>query len=137
MANNAWMSLRFMKTIVLLLLLSATVYGAGQQSVISDSQILKDGLDIFDESASGARQFTCDEAVKAATAATYTQAFGSACVVWQEKFPGQAPFHLPLPMKPIQFLYVVHQYMKDHPEKLSEKPELLMFDAVVAVFPRK
>jgi hypothetical protein len=106
--------------------------------MITDGQSLKDGLDIHEEFLAGTRKVTWEETVRGTEAATYTQAFAEACYLWQMKFPNQAPFRLPSDqLIAEEFAKIVHKYLKDHPDRLHERAEFLVFDAVVAAFPRK
>jgi len=108
----------------------------GGTGTITDGRSLADGLDLFEKSQAGT-SVTWPEAAKATMAASYAQAFASACVVWQTKFPGQAPFNLPAGLTPEQFVKVAHKYLNEHPNRLHDRAENLLFDAIVAAFPRK
>jgi hypothetical protein len=110
---------------------------AQQTYIITDGKSLKEGLDIYVEFRAGTRRVTWEEAVRATEAATYTQAFAKGCYMWQQKAPEKAPFTLPHELIAEQFAKVVHKYLSDHPDKLGEGAEFLVFDAVVSAFPRK
>jgi hypothetical protein len=122
----------------LLLFLSTAVQAAGPPYwVVADGQSLKDGLDIFDEMGTRTRQLTTEEFVRSAIAANYVAAFVSACYIWQTELPNQAPFELPPHLNAEESAKVVLRYLKSHPDLLHEEPRLLVFDAIVAAYPRK
>ncbi len=111
---------------------------AQQTYIITDAKSLKEGLDIYLEFRAGTRRVTWEEAVRATEAATYTQAFAEACYMWQQKSPEKAPFKLPSDqLIAEQFAKIVHKYLSDHSNRLGERAEFLVFDAVVNAFPRK
>jgi Rap1a immunity proteins len=125
-----------MKALAFALLLSTSASLLAGTGVITDGQSLADGLELYERSQAGT-SVTWPEAAKATMSASYAQAFASACVVWQTKFPHEAPFRLPSGLTPEQFVKIAHKYLKDHPDRLKERAEFLLYDAAVAAFPRK
>src|SRR5437899_12925203 len=67
------------KALVFCLLALSPLQAAGPSYMITDGQSLKDGLDIHEEFQAGTRKGTWEETVRGTEAATYTQAFASAC----------------------------------------------------------
>jgi Rap1a immunity proteins len=127
---------RIMKALLLLSLFLATpIYAAEQSFIITDGASLKRGLDIYFDST---REANSEDTIRAVEAATYTQAFGEACYAWQSTAPDKAPFRLPPDrLNAEQFAKIVRKYLSDHPERLREKAQVLMFDALKSAFPRK
>ena len=125
-----------MKALVFYLLVLSATTAASATYMITDGRSLAEGLDMFEKSQTGT-SVTWPETVKATMAASYAQAFASACVVWETKFPAQTPFNLPAGLTPEQFVKLVQKYLKEHPDRLHERAENLLFDATVAAFPRK
>src|SRR5467141_3153632 len=105
------------KTLLFCLLLLSTLQDSRASYMITDGRSLVDGLDIFVESQAGTRRVTWEETVRGTMAASYAQAFASACVVWQMKFPKEAPFNLPSSLMADQFVKVAHKYLKEHPDR--------------------
>ena len=128
-----------MKTAITLCLLAWVSLQAAEPSyTITDGKSLKDGLDIYLEFRAGTRRVTWEETVRATEAATYLQAFAEACYMWQMKSPDEAPFSLPSDLLIFQqFAKIVHKYLSDHPDRLHERAEFLVFDALTSAFPRK
>ena len=128
-----------MKAFLLSLLIGASMYAAEQSFIITDGVSLKRGLDIYFEFAGGStREANYEEITKAVEAPTYIQAFGEACYAWQSTAPDTAPFRLPPErLKAEDFVKIVRKYLSDHPEKLREKAQVLVFEALKSAFPRK
>jgi len=119
------------------LVFAATVQ-AQQTYVIRDAKSLKEGLDIYLQFRAGTRAITWEETLRATEAAAYTQAFAEACYMWQMKSPEKAPFRLPSdPWMAADITKIVHKYLSEHSDRLGERAESLVFDALVSAFPRK
>jgi len=126
-----------MKPLLLALLLASTAH-AQQSYVITDGKSLKDGLDIYLQFRAGTRRVTWEETVRGTEAATYTQPFAEACYMWQMKTPETTPFRVPSDQLIAEkFAKIVHKYLSEHSDRLGERAEFLVFDAVVSAFPRK
>ncbi|HWY52592.1 MAG TPA: Rap1a/Tai family immunity protein [Chthoniobacterales bacterium] len=126
-----------MKALFFALLVASTAE-AQQSYVITDGKSLKDGLDIYLEFRAGTRRVTWEETMRAAEAATYTQAYAEACYAWQSTAPDKAPFRLPPErLNAEEFVKVVQKYLNDHSERLRDKAQILLFDAIKSAFPRK
>ena len=120
--------------ICLLVLLSSTTRGA--TGVVTDGKSLLYGLDLCQRGVAG-DSLDCEETVIATSAASFTQSFAAACHVWETKFPNQCPFNLPSTLMATEFIKIAHNFLREHPDRIHESAESLLFDAIVAAFPRK
>jgi uncharacterized protein involved in tolerance to divalent cations len=126
-----------MKNALIFCLLLVTVARASDSpSIVTDGQSLGNGLQLYQKSKT-ASSMALEDVVTGVMAAAYTQAFVSSCYVWEEKFPKQAPFNLPLHVTTEDSIKIAQKYLAEHPDRLHERAEFLLFDAVVAAFPRK
>lgn len=127
-----------MKALLLCLLLAVPVYSADQSFIITDGGSLKRGLDIYFGFRASTREASLEETARAVEAATYVQAFAEASYAWQSTSPEKAPFRLPPDqLNAEEFAKIVQKYLNDHPTRLREKAQVLVFDALKAAFPRK
>jgi hypothetical protein len=124
------------KALVFCLLLVTVAAEASDPHIVTNGQSLATGLDLYEKSKT-ATSIALEDVVTGVMAAAYTQAFVSSCYVWMEKFPKDAPFSLPLHLTTEDSIKIARKYLAEHPDRLHERAEFLLFDAVVAVFPRK
>jgi hypothetical protein len=124
------------KAFIFCLLFVTVAKGSDSPSIMTDGQSLANGLQLYQKSKSSS-SMALEDVVTGVMAATYTQAFVSSCYVWEQKFPKQTPFNLPLHLNTEDSIKMAQKYLAEHPDKMHERAEFLLFDAVVAAFPRK
>lgn len=126
-----------MTKVLIFCLLLGTVYAeASVPYIVTDGQSLANGLNLYEKSKT-ATSMAVEDVVTGVMAAAYTQAFVSSCYVWVKKFPKDAPFTLPLHLTAEDSIKIARKYLGEHPDRLHERAEFLLFDAVVAAFPHK
>jgi hypothetical protein len=126
-----------MKTFISLLFCVYAMSVTGGSVIVNSSDLAK-GVKLFLRAVDGDKSFERDlEARESMNAAgNYLLGFRS-CAVLTARVIDAPPFILPDRMTVEQVARVVDKYITDHPEKLHEPPELLVWNALNDAFHNK